>query len=1458
VTKKLGTPSVLADGEGEGEIALLERAGSGSSATVFRGETSDGQVVAVKRVDHEAAWHEAELLARLDLAWGPSVVASGVVAAGSPFGDPGAKWVALSWAEGRALSEVLSEAVEDRVTLAARIAHGVGRALEELHALGACHGDVKPANIVVAPHGSARDTPRERGVSLVDYGFATRTAGVARGATPRYAAPELVRAFAGEGADEARAARAFPAADLYALGRVLHDVLAGAAGAAGPAGTAPPAGAAARDRSRAAVLAWAAALTSPVAAARPEAAWVADRAAAWLGLPRDAGAEAELRVRAVYRAAVAVAPERARALGRGMAVAAGVEEPTATYLREAGARLARLGVAARGGAARELSALEKKRWLVGLVGPRAASFAADESEARLAARLARFAREHGDLRAVTARDLGSGGAEVARPAGAVGAHDEASLARALASPRPESLHRAACAAVEARLVAGADELPASLVVAYTSALLRRGEVGPAYAALEHPPLAERVQAACESAAAPDATTAEACVLAAEIARRRGQADVAARAARAACAGPVPEVAERARAVLGRLAWERGELAAAEAALGAARPFEPYAAEVRGLVAYTRLCCGELAAEALAGVREELAGALAECGDGPLAARLEAVVGMLAHAAGEAGASLAAFTRALAHAGREGAIAEEASYATGAAAAATDAGDVPAALEEGTRAALLWERLGQRGRAARAWLSRAAAYALVGQELAAAEAANEARELAEEVGDHVAAAYALWAFAESTRDAASAASAVLRADACLAAGRTVPPSPERPVSELAKNEEISPWAPAAPDEGFVRSTARLLVYAGGTPAPARIELADGHAAAVSLSARWEYWGARAHARGPLVGVTRGPRDVLAELGALLADPGREGAQVAARGPSLASAAALARELGEGDAARRFETATYELGRRVRAACARRPELVAGLPEAHWLSARARRDPSPEGGELLPAQIAQLEGIVRSLSSRERLRPLLDQVLDALVLWTGVSRGLLLLRAPNGELVPRAGRNLARRDLEGEQLRLSTTLARRAFESGEAIVALDAFSSHGDTYASVHALRLRSVLAVPLLARGEVLGVVYLDDRVKRGAFGERELAWVRLLATQAAMAISDARDKVLLRRALRKEARASAQLRESLGRAEAELTVARATIATEEASVAGIVGRSGALTSALRVAMKVAASDVPVLVLGESGTGKELVARAIHERGARKSALFVAENCGSVPEALLESTLFGHVKGAFTGASATRTGLFELAHKGTLFLDEIGEMPPKMQVKLLRVLADGEVRPVGGDRSRKVDVRIVAATHRDLSAMVKAGTFREDLYYRLAVVTLTVPPLRERPSDIPLLLEHFLRKYEEGRKVSVTRAAMAKLVAFGWPGNVRQLENEVRRALVLAEDRIDTTELSPEVAGGRAPEGEPATLREKLDALETELVRAALEAAGGNQTRAAKDLGVSRFGLQKMVKRLGVR
>jgi serine/threonine-protein kinase PknK len=571
--------------------------------------------------------------------------------------------------------------------------------------------------------------------------------------------------------------------------------------------------------------------------------------------------------------------------------------------------------------------------------------------------------------------------------------------------------------------------------------------------------------------------------------------------------------------------------------------------------------------------------------------------------------------------------------------------------------------------------------------------------------------------------------------------------------------------------------------------------------------------------------------------------------------------LATERGDGDAARRLENARQSAAGALREQAP--AEYASSLASVPW----ARSTAIPAGDvTFAPAQVAQLEAIVRALSGRDRLRPLLEQVLDTMVLWTGVERGLLLLRAPDGRLVPRAARNLARRDLTGDQLTLSQTIARRAMEEGDAVVATDAFSTLGDVHASVHALKLRSVLAVPLVARGETLGVVYLDDRVRKGAFGPRELAWVRVVASQAAMAIADARDTVLLRRAVRHAERARDRLEVALGEREAQLDVTRTQleIARDGREMRyrydEIAGRSEPMRELLHVVDRVTASEVPVLVVGESGTGKELIARAMHANGPRGRRAFVSENCASVPETLLESTLFGHVKGAFTGASSTRAGLFDVADGGTLFLDEIGEMSLGMQAKLLRVLQDGEVRAVGSERSRKVDVRVIGATHRDLEAMVAARKFREDLFYRLNVITLHVPPLRDRREDIPLLVDHLVKKHGADRAVKVTRAAMAKLVGFPWPGNVRQLENELRRALVLSDGAIDVGELSPDVVrgGASAARGAGLDMRTRVDGLETELVQEALQKTRGNQTKAAQLLGLSRFGLQKMMKRLKIR
>ncbi len=247
---------------------------------------------------------------------------------------------------------------------------------------------------------------------------------------------------------------------------------------------------------------------------------------------------------------------------------------------------------------------------------------------------------------------------------------------------------------------------------------------------------------------------------------------------------------------------------------------------------------------------------------------------------------------------------------------------------------------------------------------------------------------------------------------------------------------------------------------------------------------------------------------------------------------------------------------------------------------------------------------------------------------------------------------------------------------------------------------------------------------------------------------------------------------------------------------------GMVGESPPMQELFDLIGRVAPSDVPVLIQGETGTGKELVAKALHQHSNRRENRFLAENCAAVPANLLESELFGHKRGAFTGAVQDRQGHFVAADGGTVFLDEIGDMPLEMQAKLLRVLQDGEVRPVGANKTHRVDVRIVAASNKDLPEMCRQGEFREDLYFRLAVVTLQLPPLRDRGADIEHLARFFLERFarEQGRDAAFTPEAMAALRAYPWPGNVRELENEVQRALALSTGDIDLSDLSPRVVG----------------------------------------------------------
>ena len=320
---------------------------------------------------------------------------------------------------------------------------------------------------------------------------------------------------------------------------------------------------------------------------------------------------------------------------------------------------------------------------------------------------------------------------------------------------------------------------------------------------------------------------------------------------------------------------------------------------------------------------------------------------------------------------------------------------------------------------------------------------------------------------------------------------------------------------------------------------------------------------------------------------------------------------------------------------------------------------------------------------------------------------------------------------------------------------------------------------------------------------------------------------------------------------------------RERVDTEE-NLDGIVGTSANIQDVLRMISRLKDTRTPVLVSGESGTGKELVARAIHFRGAMAQTPFVAVDCGSLVPTLMESELFGYEKGAFTGAMKSKTGLFQAANGGTIFLDEIGELPLEMQAKLLRVLQEREVRPVGSNESHGVDVRVIAATNRDLENAYREGTFRKDLYFRLNVVTVHLPSLRERRSDIPMLVHHFLNRYAPGTNLQVTPAAMKSMLQYEWPGNIRELENCVARAVTLGDRKtIDVVDLPPAI---RAEGGEasPSSVQESaslsttaLAEMERMTILKVFEQAKGDKALAGRMLGISRATLYRKLKRYNI-
>jgi DNA-binding NtrC family response regulator/tetratricopeptide (TPR) repeat protein len=476
--------------------------------------------------------------------------------------------------------------------------------------------------------------------------------------------------------------------------------------------------------------------------------------------------------------------------------------------------------------------------------------------------------------------------------------------------------------------------------------------------------------------------------------------------------------------------------------------------------------------------------------------------------------------------------------------------------------------------------------------------------------------------------------------------------------------------------------------------------------------------------------------------------------------------------------------------------------------------------------------------------------------------------------------------ASRDQSGDDphARFSQSIAEKVIKSGEPVVSASVSDdARMAGYLSVHQLMLQSVACVPIRARtGTVIGALYLETRLRPGATFAQELPTLAALADQVAIAIETARlvgenerRAAELEKANGELTIAQGKLEELLGHRTAQLVATRRDLRSARAVLRshfgyeGLVGTSEAMRRVYALIDRVKDTDVPVLILGESGTGKEVVARALHNAGPRSKKPFTGINCGAIPEHLLESELFGHVRGAFTGADRDRKGLFREATEGTILLDEIGEMPQKMQAGLLRVLQEKVVRPVGSAREEAVDTRVIAATHRDLGAMVEDGRFREDLYYRLHVIEVRVPPLRERLEDIPILIDHFLgifaARYSRDRR-SVSWAALKRLMAFSWPGNVRQLENVLLNAWVLSdrpELEIEDFEL-PTGRIARAPEAaapDPHQSSTSLDAHkagERERILGALKECNWNRVKAAQVIGLPRRTFYRRLKEYGIQ
>ena len=490
------------------------------------------------------------------------------------------------------------------------------------------------------------------------------------------------------------------------------------------------------------------------------------------------------------------------------------------------------------------------------------------------------------------------------------------------------------------------------------------------------------------------------------------------------------------------------------------------------------------------------------------------------------------------------------------------------------------------------------------------------------------------------------------------------------------------------------------------------------------------------------------------------------------------------------------------------------------------------------EELPAEARvarDLQALLRIANTLHEIRataPLARRLVELALETVPAERAALLLLDPTGAFLAASALD---RQGRTEPFPISRTLIERVVAERSAVLANDALQGGGwGSVESLQAARLQSVLAAPLSGREGTLGVLYLDARAPGTRFDKHHLEVVTAAAGIAAAALANIRHLEALE--------------EEKQRIEGVLD-------------AGMVGESAAIRETQRLLARIAPTDSSVLLRGESGTGKELAARALHRGSIRAGKPFVPVNCATFSETLLQSALFGHERGAFTGAVERKIGKIEAAQGGTLFLDEVGEIPLGLQALLLRVLQEREFERVGSTRPIKADVRLIAATNRDLERMIQEGTFRRDLFYRLNVITVSLPPLRERREDIPLLASHFVRKLGR-RRVGFTPEARACLLRYDWPGNIRELANAIERAVVLGEGELILPEDLPETVLEAVPAerggGAVGKYHDTVNAFKQRLIREAVEQAGGNITRAAELLDLNPTYLHRLIRNFELR